>query len=378
MTTQVRLAPRQEVGVLDQEFHPSPEKQVSDQQGRSEDEPEADSVKVGGIDGPNKDSPSLAERNKPLVSRTMAVNGTRPKHAQRLTLSRKPKVPGSFRFNTTRVVPGGTKVGRGPLKKPLMVGGMKVVPKKSKPDVAKIETRTIDTTVTEAHIEASSTERRDDKHPAIMSGTDSETHRQSSSEEPQRQPDVSVTGQENDTAPVSSERTGTIHGQEKKCLNKVKVTHTRLPHEDRGSGCSGDGTVLVGNPLDSDRSTKDLKLSSAETNLDDSPDRLQKLLRDTFDSLNITTFSVHLSEASDLSEDEDTVRRKILTGLKPLSSSSSSSSFPKSSVIIIIIIIHHFIITLIITFCYTFITVAIRITSIIFIVFIIFIVLQLR
>ncbi|CAB1451494.1 unnamed protein product [Pleuronectes platessa] len=265
LTMQVRLAPRQEVGDLDQELNPSPEKQVSDQQGRSLDEPEADSVRVGGIHGPNKDSPSLVERNKPPVSRTKVINGTRPKQAERLTLSRKPKVPGPVRIISTRVVPGGSKVSRGPLKKPLMGEKKKVVPKKSKP-VTKIETGTIDTTVTEAQVEASSTERKDEKHPAVTSGTDSETQR--GSEEPQRQPDVSGTGQENDPAPVSSERTGTSQGQEKKCLNKVKVTHIRLPHQDRVGGCRGDGTVLVGNPLDSDRSTSDSKLSSAETNLD--------------------------------------------------------------------------------------------------------------
>ncbi|XP_062265533.1 tenascin-X isoform X1 [Platichthys flesus] len=329
LTTQVRLAPRQEDGDLDQELNPSPEKQVSDQQGRSEDEPEADSVRVGGIDGPNKDSPSLVERSKPPVSRTKVVNGTRPKHAERLTLSRKPKVPGPVRFLSTRVVPGGSKVSRGPLKKPLMGEKKKVMPKKSKPDVTKIETRTIDTTVTEAQVEASSTERKDEQHPAVTSGTDSETQR--GSEEPPRQPDVSGTGQENDTAPVSSERTGTSPGQEKKCLNKVKVTHIRLAHQDRVGGCQGDGTVLVGNPLVSDRSTSDSKLSSAETNLDSSPDTLRKLLRDTYDSLNITTFSVHLSEPSDLSDDEDAGRTKMLTELKHLSSfSSSSPSLPKS------------------------------------------------
>ncbi|XP_060948504.1 tenascin-X-like [Limanda limanda] len=282
---------------LRHKLNPSPGKQVSDQQGGREDEP--DSVGGGGIHGPNKDSP-------PPLSRTKATNVTRPKPAERLTLSRKPKVPAPFRFNTTRVVPGGSKVSRGPLKKTLIGEKKKVVPKKSKPEVTRIETRTIDTTVTEAN-----------KHPALMSGSDSETHRPSVSEEPPRLPDVSLTGQENHTAPVSSQQTGTSQGQEKKCLNKVKVTHIRFPHQERGGGCRGDGTV--GNQLDPDR--------SAETNPDSSPDPLRKLLSDTFDSLNITTFSVHLSEPSELSDDEEeAVRRKILTGLEPLSSSSSSSS----------------------------------------------------
>ncbi|XP_040908815.1 tenascin isoform X1 [Toxotes jaculatrix] len=334
LTKQVTLAPGQDVD-------PSAGGQVFDQQGRREVETEANAVKAG--DRHSEDSlPFVIARTKPLVSRTMATNGTRPKLANRFTLSRKPKDPGPFRFSKDRVVPGGRKVGPGPLKKTLMGEKAPIVPKKPKPGASRIGNRTMALTVRERSTEPSSTERREDKDPAIMSGIDSETDRQSSLEEPKEQPDVGMAGQGNDTAPVSSEPTGTVQSQEKKCLNKIKVPHMRLPHKDGGNGCRGDGTVLVGNTLGSDQGSfetesrpstppSDMKPSSAETDLDYTPDPLLKLLTDTWDSLNITTFSVHLSKPSNLSADSDTVRRQILMGLKPLSSFSSSSSSSSTS-----------------------------------------------
>ncbi|GLD59521.1 tenascin-like protein [Lates japonicus] len=84
LTLQVTQAPGQDVGDRDQEFNPLPEVQVFNQQGRREDEREADSVNAGGIDESNKDSStSVTARTKPLVSRTMPINGTRPKLAER-------------------------------------------------------------------------------------------------------------------------------------------------------------------------------------------------------------------------------------------------------------------------------------------------------
>ncbi|KAF1382071.1 hypothetical protein PFLUV_G00160630 [Perca fluviatilis] len=326
LTMQVTLAPGQNIGDGDQEFKPSLEVQVFDQQRRREDGSEAYSVKVGDSDGPNRDSTaSVTARTKPLVSRKMAMNGTKPKVAERPTLYRKPNGP--FRFNKTRVVPGWRNVGQGSLRKP-PVGQKKkeqMLPEKPKPGVPTIEDRTIALHVRDPSVDASSTKRRDDKNPAIMSGTDSDTKRQSISEEPsvavdsKKQPDVGMAGQENDTAPVSPEPTGTVQSQEKKCMNKVKVTHIRLPHQGRGSGCKGDGRVLVRKTAGSDQGsseTDDLKPSSAETDLDYTPDPLHKLLKDTFDSLNIKTFSVHLSEPSNLSFDAETVRKQIRTPAK--------------------------------------------------------------
>ncbi|KAM9339813.1 uncharacterized protein tnxbb [Symphorus nematophorus] len=338
LTTQVTLAPGQDVGDRDQE---SPEVQVLDQQGRREDRSEADSVKVGGIDRPNKDSTAtVIARTKPVVSRKTVIDGTRPKP----TLSKKPNVPGRLRFNTTRDVPGVRKVGPGPLKK-IPVGVKKnkipIVPKKPKPGVPNIGNRTKPLTVRDPSVQAPGTERTDAKNPAIMSGTDSETNRQSSLEEPtipvgsKEQPDVGMAGHGKDTAPVSSEPIGTVQSQEKKCMNKVKVTHIRLPLKDRGSGCRGDGTVLGGKTPGSHSSetddTPDLKPSSAQTDLDYAPDPLHKLLKNTFDYMNITTFSVHLSQSSDLDSDSESVTNLILGGLKPLSSFSSSSTSQSSS-----------------------------------------------
>ncbi|XP_051246567.1 mucin-5AC isoform X1 [Dicentrarchus labrax] len=218
-----------------------------------------------------------------------------------------------------------------------------MVPKKPKPGVPIIGNRTITLTVRDPSVGESSTERRDAKNPAIISGTDSDTNRQSSLEEPtiavgsKEQPDVGMVGHGNDTAPVSSEPTGTVQSQEKKCMNKVKVTHIRLPHKDRGSGCRGDGTVPAGKTPGSHRGSSEtddisnVKPSSAQSDLDYSPDPLHKLLTDTFDSLNITTFSVKLSKPSHISTDAERVSKQILSGLKPLSSfSSSSSSTPQS------------------------------------------------
>lgn len=343
LTMQVTLAPGQDVGNRDQDFDPSPGVRVFDQHERK-DGSEADAVKVGGMDGPNKDSTaSVIARTKPLVNRNTAKDGTKPKLAERPTLTRKPNVTGLFRFNTSRVVPGARKFGPGPLKKP-PVGEKKkkkvpVVPKKLKPGVPTIGDRTVALTMRDPTTEASGNEGRDAKNPLVMPGTDLDTNRQSGSEEEiiavgsKELPDVGMAGHGNDTAPVSPEPTGTVQSQEKKCMNKVKVTHIRLPQKDRGSGCRGDGAGLVGKTPGS-RQGSDFKPSPAETDLDYSPDPLHKLLTDTFDNLNITTFSVHLSEPSDLSVDSDRVRMQILSGLKPLSSfppSSSSSSTSQSS-----------------------------------------------
>lgn len=334
LTMQVTLAPGPDVSDRDQQFEPSPDVQVFDQQGRRERGSEAGSVKVRGIDGPNKDSAaSVIARTGPLVSRKIATDGTRP------ILSKKPNVLSPFRFNTTRLAPGARKVGPGPLKKP-PVGAKKkapIVPKKPKPGVPTIGNRTMALTLREPSVEASSTERRDAKNPAIRSGTDSDTNRQSRPEEPttavgsKEQPDVDMAASGNDTAPVSSEPTGSLQSQEKKCVNKIKVTHIRLPQKKRGCGFRGDGTVLAGKKPGSHQGssetddTPDLKPSSAETDLDYSPDPFQKLLTDTFDSLNITTFSLHLSQPSDLSADSERVREQILSVLRPSSSFSSST-----------------------------------------------------
>lgn len=312
LTMQGPVRPGQDVSNRDQEF---------DRQGRREDGSEADS------DTPNKDSSAtVIARNKPLVSRNTATNGTRP------TFSKKPNVPGSFRFNTTRVVPGARRFGPGPLKK--NPGKVPIVPKKTKPGVPMLRNKTLALTGRDPRVETSSTERADAKNPASMSGTDSVTSGQTSSEGQtlgtKEQPDVVGTASnENDTAPVSSGPTGTVQSQEKKCLNKIKVTHVRLPLKDRGSGCRGDGTVLGGKTSGSNQGSSETD-DSLVKDVDYSPDPLHKLVKDTFDKLNITTFSVHhLAQPSKFSVDAEKVRMQILGGFKPLS--LSSSGVPPSS-----------------------------------------------
>ncbi|CAJ1082867.1 tenascin-like isoform X1 [Xyrichtys novacula] len=330
VTLQVTAAPRQDVRGRDEESRPSAETRVFDRQGQRGGESERGSGKDRLIDGSKKDSTaSLITRTKPYPSKKVATNGTRP--AERPAVSKKPNVPGPFRSNTTRVIPGGRKIGPGPLKK-LPVGQKKKVPipaKRPQPGVPTAGNRTTALKVTDPSKEAPSTDKTDAKNPTVISGTDSTTERESSSEGPsftvgsKEQPDVGKDGQGNDTASVSSEPTGTVQSQDKKCLNKIKVTHVRLPVKDRGSGCRGGGQVLAGKIPDS-------HLTSSETDespdLDYTPDPLHKLLTDTFDSLNITTFAVHLSKTSDLSTEAETVREQILDGLKPLSTFRSSST----------------------------------------------------
>ncbi|XP_069566392.1 uncharacterized protein [Brachyistius frenatus] len=264
---QVTPAPGRDVAGVDRELNPSAEVQVFDQQGGREDFGDS--------------SASAIARTKPLIGKTRPTS---------------PRKPGPFRFNATRVVPGGRKFVPGAYKKaPVVVMKHSTTPQKPKPGAS-----AVGDSVRDQILEALSPERREDKIP------DSPTNRRTN-----EQPDVGLADRGNDTDPVSPEPTGTARSQEKKCMNKVKVTHFRLPPKDRG--CRGDGTGVAGNTL------------SGETDLDYSPDPLHKLLTDTFDSLNITTFSVHLSKPADVSDDADRVTMQILRGLKPLGSSSSSS-----------------------------------------------------
>ncbi|XP_077937157.1 uncharacterized protein tnxbb isoform X2 [Gasterosteus aculeatus] len=314
------LAPGQNVDHGLRDFNPSDEVQVFDQQERREE------VKVGGVSGHNKDSPVIAG-TKPLLSKKVEINGTIPKDTERSSLYRKPNVSGPFRLNTTRFLSRWRQFGPGPLKK-LPVGQKKKPPTgplKLKPDVPASGDRTMALTL------------RDPDVNALTPEACSNTSRRSSSEKPtadagtKEQTDVGRVGQGNDT-PVSSEPTGTGRSQQKKCMNKLKVTPFRLPNRGTGSGCKGHGTVLVAKTTGSDQGspeTDDLKPS--ETDVDYSPDPLVKLLTDTFDDLNITTFSVHLSKPSNLSE---TATRQILRELRPLvpfSSASHSSAQSSSS-----------------------------------------------
>lgn len=291
--------------VSDQE--PSSDVQVSDEQERKE--------TGGGADG---------SRTKLLVNNKVVINGTRPKLTKKPILSKKPNVPNPFRSNTTRLVPEG-KVGGarkfGPVGEKKKVSAGPIKPKLGAP------TRGNKTMAAR-------------KSAAISPGTGPVTNRENLLQEPttaagsKEQPDVHRPINKNDSA--ASEPAGIVQGREKKCMNKIKVTHIRLPHRDRHKGFRGEGTVSAGpgshqgsSELDG---TPDLKPSSEGTDHNCSVDPFDKLLTDTLDSLNITSFDVYLPQRSDLSA--DSVTERILIGLKPsssLSPSAMSTSQPSSS-----------------------------------------------
>lgn len=312
MTTKVAYTPGPDVS--DREA--SSDVQISDEQDRRE--TEADAEKPGGGDG---------SRTTPLVSNKVVINGTRPKLAKKPILSKKPKVPNLFHLNKTRLVPGARKFGPMGEKKKVSTGPIK--PKLSGPTRGN---RTMALTLREPSVARSGA-----NSPAIRPGTGSLTNRQHLPEEPttaagsKEQPDVGIAANKNDTAGVSSEPTGNVQGQERKCMNKIKVTHIRLPHRDRHRGFTGDGTVLAGRKPGSHQGssalddTPDLKLSSAGTDHNCSADPFDKLLTDTLDTWNITSFDVYLPQPSDLSADSGRVTERILSALKPLSSVSPSA-----------------------------------------------------
>ena len=302
---------------MNQELNPSTKLQVFDQQRKREDGSEDDSIRGRGSNGPHKDSSvTVIGRTKPLVGGTrvgkmVARNGTRLKVFRRPILSR-PKVPSLLRFNETRLSPRGETF----------------VAKKGKQIVPKSDTLITGDSMGDLSVAASDSERWDDKRPAVMPRNDLETNRQNNSEEPtaavgsNMQPDVGTVHVHN-TDPVTSEPTETVKSQETKCLNKMKVTHFRLPLKDRGNECRGDAAGQGGKTLSSD---PNITPPHGETDLDHTPEPLHKLIIDTLDNLNITTIAVHLSKPLDISADADMVTTQILSALKPLSSLSSSSS----------------------------------------------------
>lgn len=302
LATKVTFSPGPDVS----DREPSSDVQVSDQQDRRE----ADAENPGGDDG---------SRRTPLVK--VVINGTRPRLAKKPFLSKKPNVP-------TRLVPGARKFGPMGDKKKVSTGPIK--PKVAAPTRGN---GTMALTLREPSVERSSA-----NSPAIRPGTGPLTNRQNLPEEPttaagsKEQPDVGMEANKNDSKP-----TGNVRGQEKKCMNRIKVTHIRLPHRDRHRGFRGDGTGLAGRKPGSSAldDTPDLTLSSAGTDHNCSADPFDKLLTDTLDSLNITSFDVYLPQPSDLSADSGRLTERILSALKPSAMStsrpSSSASPPPSS-----------------------------------------------
>ncbi|KAM3595737.1 uncharacterized protein V6R79_001847 [Siganus canaliculatus] len=182
-------------------------------------------------------------------------------------------------------------------------------------------------------VEASSPESQDSENLSLTDGSDSDKDTPGSPEEPATEAgakDQPPAGHGNKT--TAPEPAVTLQSQDKKCMNKIKVTHFRFPHKVKSSGCRGDGPALArktagthpGSPPTDDFS------SSEEADLDYSPDPLHKLLVDTYDQMNISTFSVHLSKQQNASH--DSVGMKTSDDLKlPSVSTSSSSPSPSSS-----------------------------------------------
>ncbi|XP_076017912.1 uncharacterized protein LOC143009732 isoform X2 [Genypterus blacodes] len=328
VTAQITPAPPQDVDSGDPVSNLSP-----DGQGRRNDGSE---VEVGGRE---ESSAPVPVRATPLASRR---DGAKPKLAERL-VSRKPNV-GHLRLNATRVVPGGRWFGPGAVKKPLVGVKKKVhVAKKQKPGFPIKDVRTVTLTASDPSVEKSHTPAHIDQDLTSAPGADSGTRNQSlpvESTDSKEQPGIGPV-QPNDTDPIYPEPTVTVRGLEKKCVNKIQVSHIRLPLKDRGNGCRGDGMGPRGRTTHHGSSDQEVinrapsSDSSSESDVDYSPDPLHRLLTETFDRLNIKTFSVHLSKPSNIDEDAnidaDTVRKQILGGLRPMSSFPSSSSSSSSS-----------------------------------------------
>uniref|UniRef100_A0A087XFZ6 Tenascin XB n=1 Tax=Poecilia formosa TaxID=48698 RepID=A0A087XFZ6_POEFO len=273
---------------------------------------------------PGQDLGSKSRDSKPVVSKVVARNDTRPK-------TRRPMVTkaGMFRPNATRVLPGGRRFF------PDSKHKNPVVLKKSESkeiDETKADVQIIRESVADHSEEILSSERSGNQSPAVIPGNDfesssppSEPNSESSSEEllytgSKRQPDADMAKAENNTNSVSSEPAGNIRSQEKKCMNKIKVTHFRLPLKNRGNGCGEDGISLRENALSS---SKEEMPPNQEKGLDLPQDSLHKLITETFDELNITTISVHLARPLNLSADAEMVRKQILKGFPSLLTTSS-------------------------------------------------------
>ncbi|KAM4549945.1 uncharacterized protein tnxbb isoform 1-T1 [Fundulus diaphanus] len=270
-------------------------------------------------------SASVSARTGPSLNSVVARNDTRLK-------IRRPQPTKPWLFNATRVVPGGRRFVPRPLHKNPMVlkkGEQKEI-NKTKPDV-----HIIKESVTDQSEEASSSERSGNQSPAVMPGNDFDPNGKRTSEESsyagsQRQPDAGIAEAENDTHSVSSEPTENIRSQEKKCLNKIKLTHVRLPLKNRGNGCREDG--IGGKTLSpEERSSPEEMPPNEEKGLDHPPDPLHKLITDTFRDINITTISVQLAEPLNLSVDADMISKQILRGLKPFPSLLASSPLTAQS-----------------------------------------------
>ncbi|XP_055013544.1 LOW QUALITY PROTEIN: tenascin-like [Boleophthalmus pectinirostris] len=158
---------------------------------------------------------------------------------------------------------------------------------------------------------APSTGAKRDSYPTVESGTNLETKKE-------------MNLKEGDTG------TGLTTPEPKRtCLNRVKVTHGRLIQKDKTSGCAEsetEGTAerspgAQGSEQEPPQS-KDLEIPEDRSLAQPYP--LQRLLTDTFNKLNVTTFSIHVSEPSNIDSEAEIVAEQIIKGLKPISTIKKS------------------------------------------------------
>ncbi|XP_078811222.1 uncharacterized protein tnxbb isoform X2 [Oryzias latipes] len=299
LALQVPQAPGEDISSTDQELNPS----SKEKQSTTEDGGQADLVGFKSSSNPNRNySSTVIARTKPLPGQILTGNVTRPKDAERATVS-STKFPNWHSYNRTRVAPGVRRVvSRHPIKST----------KQAKPGVSNIND-SVGVTSLDPPISA----WRDATNPVVIPANESEPQKP---EEPTSTLGSNVQPQ-GDTVELRRD-TGILHNQENKYLNKMKGKHVRLPLRAKLSG-SRENEEGQG---ESSMST-DLKAAPPQTvsDHDTTPD---KPFSETFDSLNITTKSVLLSKPVNLSADAETVSKQITGGLKPLSSSSVSYSQP--------------------------------------------------
>lgn len=274
-------------------------------------------VNYGRPEGPKEDP--VVARVRPPVSRKVTNHGTRPKLSEKPLWAKKANEPSPSHLNKTRLVPGARRVWPSAMRKTQ-------VPQKPKPTP---ENRTVPFIVKDPEVEDLARERSDATTPPARPDPLQEGNRQGSAAvaTPNKQPDAGASA-------GSPESSGSSPKQEKKCMNKIKLTHIKLPHKDqRGSGrATGDGAAPVPqktHPSSSD--SGDTSDSSAVSHSDYSPDPFSKLLTDTFDKLNITTFSVGQSQPSDHSAESEAVGEQALDGARQPGPSPPAPVSPSTS-----------------------------------------------
>lgn len=278
-------------------------------------------VNYGRAKKPKEDP--VAIRTRPSASRKVANHGTRPKLSERSPLPKKTNEQSSLHLNKTRFVPGARRVWPSALRKNQVAQKHKQMH----------ENRTTSLLLKDPEVEAFTSERSNITKPFVKPASQGDAQGSITNAGPNQQPDAGMLANSSDSSSSSPK-------QEKKCLNKIKVTHIKLPHkEQRGSGMfTRDGAALVPRktpPSSSD--SEDSSDSSAVSDSDYSPDPFNKLLTDSLTNLNITTFYLGQSKPSDHSADSEAVGEQVFDGdkqsgyLPPAPVSPSTSPTPTTA-----------------------------------------------